>query len=300
MGQVHFGYDRAGLALDAYDAVKAAYGTPEWVGRYTELIPGTSNGLTVAEVAQIHAAGLAVCLCYNGATPTDVASVQAVGKANAAVAVKHAQAIGTPIGVALFVDIEAGWSPSVAFLIGWIEGVHNGGYVPGAYLNAQDANHINPVLAAITATGIQMALWSSEPEYTAWLNEALGTWYDFSQTPLGEHADLVVLHQYGENEQGGSVDLDIASDAGMAVLWGPKPPAPPPVKAVPSHVLSKCGLKPGPIPSHASKALIQIPGPPKGICVDTGQRQTVGPDVWARILFMNKTGWILAKNLAPN
>lgn len=292
MGQVHFGYDRAGLALDAYDAVKAAYGTPEWVGRYTELIPGTSNGLTVAEVAQIHAAGLAVCLCYNGATPTDVASVQAVGKANAAVAVKHAQAIATPIGVALFVDIEAGWSPSVAFLIGWIEGVHNGGYVPGAYLNAQDANHINPVLAAITATGIQMALWSSEPEFNSWVNESLNEWYDFSQTPLGEHAGIVVLHQYGENEQGGSVDLDIASDAGMAVLWGPTAAKPKP--SVTRVTVAKASLKP--TPDHTSTAIGTVH---QGDTLTfTGQTTPH----WAQVKMLigmckDKTGWLLRADL---
>lgn len=96
---------------------------------------------------------------------------------------------------------------------------------------------------------------------------------------------------------GGNVDGDqlARTVAGLKALGKPNP-----VKATPAHVKAPCGLKPGPIPSHASKALIQIPGPPKGICVDTGERQTVGADVWAEIIFTDLTGWILASNLAPN
>lgn len=98
----------------------------------------------------------------------------------------------------------------------------------------------------------------------------------------------------------GDVDGDqlVRTIAGLKALGKPAPP--PPVKAVPAHVLSACALKSTPSHAPPSKALAHIPGPPKGICIDTGLRQTVGADVWARITWRDVTGWVLAKNIQPN
>lgn len=285
---VYFGIDCAAPAPAAIAAAQRVYGSIDFVWRYTEELAGYSTGLTTQEVAEIHAANVALGLVYNGMLPADVQAGYTTGAVNAGIAARHARAIGAPDGVVLACDVEAGWLPTADCFAGWITNLHAAGYLPGVYCNVQEQTHVQPLLAAYRRCGLPLFVWSSEPEWTAWWNERRADWYDFAQTPLGTDAGLVQAHQYGEGELAGAVDLDLVSDAGWPLLWHRVPPTPPPVPGR-KQVISACGLKP--LPKHGGRDLATIPA--TGQVADSAKRR----GCWAYVQWRDQYGWIEAGTL---
>ncbi len=82
---------------------------------------------------------------------------------------------------------------------------------------------------------------------------------------------------------GVDVDIDAAN----------MPLAPAPGQSVAGHLIKACALKPE--PNHTSPALVQAPAGGK-ILVLPGQATTNG-EVWQRVQWTDKTGWVLASNV---
>lgn len=233
---VYFGLDSARDARLFIPTFHTAYKVlPSWVGRYLG-----DFALTPVERDWLHAQGIRILLCWNNVNAAIVAGTD--GAAHATQACAAAAALGAPAGTVIALDIETGWSPSSAFLHDFAGGVYLRGYVPVVYGNIYEAALRDPLIAAKNALGKDIGIWASEPEYYAWANVIRTDWTDFTQW-LGTHASLVWYHQYGENEQGGIEDFDVATEVGYGKLFAPKAvthqytirPATAGLKQTPSH-----------------------------------------------------------------
>jgi hypothetical protein len=296
----HWGADSATSTLSTvpgqplYDYVCAQRATPAFWLRYLCAIPSLSDGLTTAEVESLHGHGCAVGLVYNQTSAESVAGTYQDGWDDAQAAINLVAGLAQPLlsGVAVFVDIEAGWSPSRAYLEGWMANLRRALLLPGVYLPSNDPNVCAAYSAARTATPDQPCLlWSSEPEPPA-LWDTVQTGFAPDADYLGTWANDLALWQYSENSfkqyNGGLVDFNVATDAGLAALWQPAaPPAPPgPVRRT---VIATCGLKPNPVHGGPNLATIfagnQILQYPQRV------------EDWSLVEFRAQQGYILTANI---
>lgn len=208
-----FGFDSLADSRSIWDqAVSAAGRPPEFWVRYI----GGPGAVTAAEVAALHARGVAVGLLYNATTAADVEGGAAAGQADAQAAIAAATALGAPGSVRLGVDIEAGWRPSGEYVRGWAEAqaagpfagsglVYGAPYDPGFQAALQAAQAAGGAAAALV-------LWSAQPSPGPASTPEWGpaTCWDYP----------VVLWQYALGAYGGIVDLDLAADAYRG-LWEP-------------------------------------------------------------------------------
>jgi hypothetical protein len=179
---------------------------------------------TREEVAWLHDHGVAVGLAYNGTTAATVAEGYARGLEDAARATEAAQALGAPSTVALFADLEAGWSPSSAWIQGWADGQRAGPFAGagGLYGNPADPAFAEAFAAARAANGNAAALflWSAHPILDPPDPRAVPPWRPATAAGPG-----VAVWQYALDACGGLVDLDLVDD-GFTGLWAPRPPVP--------------------------------------------------------------------------
>lgn len=226
--QGHFGIDSAAFSTGYYDQAVAAFGKPEFIGRYLPVY-----ALTPEERDFIHGKGAAILALWNrdqSGAMIGSGDVQA-GKDEAAAACAAWGTIGLPKGCAIFTDVENNMWLSGAALQGWIEGCHVAGYVAGVYLNPPNGrNHAAGYQWAREQTqGLPCVQFTSQNELYA--NQ------DKPQHVFlvdGSHASSVpgyegecVTWQTWENSLNQTVDLDCASDVGFALMWHATPPAPP-------------------------------------------------------------------------
>lgn len=242
-----WGSDSARPFTEIQGQFAAHYGhLPTWVGRYlSAYVPDQQ------EITSLHANKMALLLIWNAEDQSSIQGDYQSGHAAGQKATAKALALGCPKGRFLPVDIEAGWSGFKNFLAGYIQAVGEAQFVGGAYLNAQDPVHCHEWVAAKELTpGVKSYIYSSEPEPFSTVDQIDGSWYDFTQTPLGTaHAGDVVAHQYGENEGGGNWDLDNATDLGYSLMWTPPPSGPQQYKALATVALKI-------LPNHLSPAAI--------------------------------------------
>lgn len=133
---VHWGVDSISRADEAqastgtlYDFVVRRMGMqPRFWGRY---LPG----LTTDEVDFLHGLDVRVLPIYNGAGPASVAGGRANGVFDAGQAIALATARGVPANVAVYGDIEPGWSPTSEWIIGWWQAFAPSPYFDGIYCN---------------------------------------------------------------------------------------------------------------------------------------------------------------------
>lgn len=199
-------------ASQILSAVTTAAGQqPSFWMRYIAGAGATSR----QEIAQLHAQGIAVGLLSNAATGARVQGTRAEGAADAARDIAAAQALGAPANVRLGIDLEASWSPSAEYLLGWCEAQVAGPYAGAGLIYCNPlapgtAGALAALVAAWPDTGNLPVLWSAEPEPGP---GPIPTWAPAT------HPDLTaMLWQYAENAYGGLVDLDLAADS-YPGLW---------------------------------------------------------------------------------
>ncbi len=142
------------------------------------------------------------------------------GAADARDAISAARALGAPANVRLGIDLEAGWTPSPAYVTGWAQEqaagpfagsglVYGAPYDPGLQVAMHGAQAAGGAAAALV-------LWSAQPEPGPTPVPAWGpaTCWNYP----------VVLWQFAEDAFGGIVDLDLAAD-GYSGLWEVPVPA---------------------------------------------------------------------------
>lgn len=270
----------------------AHYGhLPTFVGRYLSAFKPTT-----AEIVALHAQRVGLLLIWNGASASDVTQGFTSGTWHGQAAVRSAHLMGCPPGRFLPFDCEAGWRPTPEFIAGYLDAVAKGGYVGGAYLNAQDPQHTGAWIAARALSKSPGYIYSSEPEPYAIWDMVDPAWYDFSRTPLGAaHAADVILHQYGEGELNGRVDLDVATDLGYSLLW-----TPPIVAAAKYKAKNAVDLKQA--PNHVCpSALDGIRAPAKLVVGEplqaTGRRTPHWLEV--RIPLTTIHGWVQLSDVEP-
>jgi hypothetical protein len=226
------------------------------VARYLYQIAGVSTGITPAEVAEIHAAGLALLLIANDTSAAGVAGSYQDGTASGQRALAAARAIQPPGlelgGIAISVDWEANMAPSAAWAHGFMDAISAAACVACFYLNPNIPAHAAAYQGARAAGG-KAVYWSSEPEWTAWFDTVRT---EFTPTLIAGYEAGALYHQYSENNLGGIVDLDVATDAGLALLWHPAPVVPPPPPATPPTYRTNARVALKTAPSHASPIAI--------------------------------------------
>jgi|GEM_PF-4012615 len=206
-----YGFDSLSDARSIWQqAVGAAGRTPDFWIRYI----GGAGAVTAAEVGALHGLGVAVGLLYNATTAARVQGTAADGAADAQRAIAAAQALGAPRHVRLGFDLEAGWTPSPEYVIGWAQAqaagpfagsglVYGAPYDPGFQAAMHGAQSAGGAAAALV-------LWSAQPEPGP---APVPTW-----GPATCWNYPVVLWQFAEEAFGGIVDLDLAAD-GYSGLW---------------------------------------------------------------------------------
>jgi len=109
--------------------------------RYLSLSHGQQHGdLSTSEASNILAAGLALMPVQHVARSPWFPTA-ALGQTNGANAASNAAAIGFPVGVNVWCDLEgvaAGTDPAdvIGYCNAWFSAVSNAGYVPGLYVGA--------------------------------------------------------------------------------------------------------------------------------------------------------------------
>ena len=167
--------------------------------------------LTVDEIVLLHSMGCALGAIYRGATAASVAGGYTQGVIDAKTANTMATQIGLPTSMCLFLDVEAGWTPTVSYLEGWADTMRAGPFwkAGGIYCAPFAANFYRPFLAARAQNEnvAAIVLWSAQPVLDASTALSMPEW-----GPATDGSAAVVAWQYYEGRSGdmygGVVDLD--------------------------------------------------------------------------------------------
>ncbi len=202
----------------AWDAAYNLLGRlPKFWGRYV----GGDYAVTAAEIAYLHEKNCKVLIAYNDTGPDDVAGDSAAGAADANAAIAAMKALGVPAGVYVYADIEAGWSPSVAWLDGWVSTLSNSEYGAGLYGNpdADFGPAYDEAYAGAPEHFARTRIWSSEPEPYDGSECGQPPPATFAPDTPNSNPQGTVVWQYVENCTAAAVDCDLATAAGLATMW---------------------------------------------------------------------------------
>ncbi|MGH2461754.1 MAG: glycoside hydrolase domain-containing protein [Chloroflexota bacterium] len=227
----YWGVDSAARANDTYpntqstvfDYVTLKAGeSPLFWGRYI----GGSFALNSDEVDYIHGKSCKILPIYNGATSGSVSGTYQDGQNDAKNAINAAQALGVPYGKVIFADIEASWSPSVAWIKGWSDTIFDSIYAGsgGFYANTSSSNPFNGAYCAAYNGDSEMQIsvgfiYADEPEPGCTTAGGAPAWGP-SAPPCNNGA--VVAWQYAEScYMSGvvGVDEDLVNATGWYYLW---------------------------------------------------------------------------------
>ncbi|WP_077618483.1 glycoside hydrolase domain-containing protein [Bacillus sinesaloumensis] len=213
-----WGIDSASeTTTDFYACVKENFGDPVIFGRYLGDREGISAGLTEEQVKIIHAKGdfiLPIYNHFNDATGYD----NGVSQANEAI--KMADELGIPEGVAIFADIEPDYPVDSEFIRGWFETIEGSQYKSGIYgvfdpeqalfAAYQEAGQNNPAIIE------QNYIWTAAPSIgiTA---EAKAPEFN----PSAPEGSLAWGWQYGLDAETCNIDTNLFKGELVDVLWGP-------------------------------------------------------------------------------
>ena len=236
---IHFGADMADYSNQGeVDRLTNNLGAPKFIGRYLPVY-----AITQDEVTYLHDRGIGICAVDN----EDQNGSQMGGNYDAGYA--HGQRasdawgnIGAHPGVAIYLDVEQSFYVSPNYLAGWADACHARGFQGGCYINSIAGNgHNESYAAARRMTTSPIPIFGSEPQPYNIANQVANYWGP--EAPDGYYDD-VVIWQYCINY--GPSDLDLATDRGMALMWGAKPVVPR------TTLMQDASLKP--MPNHFCRA----------------------------------------------
>ncbi len=238
---VQWGIDTASYVYDVLAGTEHEYGKPSVFVRYVTTYPACNgHGLTGTEASDLFRAGISLVLldgtaqCLWGTTPLTGPEGTEAGDD----AVRAAEAIGAPAGVALYEDVEFDAQPSAAFLGAYASAVADAGYHPGFYaqtLNPADSYFDDAFCAALTSEPqVRTALyWASAPSYNelagqhgrsnmpAWAPDTIQC--AAASLPVGVTPPATVAWQYARvgPVHDPPVNIDMDEFMGTTGLWSP-------------------------------------------------------------------------------
>jgi hypothetical protein len=214
--EVVWGVDSASLTTSEMLAcVRENFGEPKVWGRYLGDKEGVSAGITPEEVELLHSNDIQILPIWNHFND---ATGYENGKSEAEQAIKKAEELGIPEGVAIFADIEPSYPVDSEFIKGWHEVMSNSPYESGIYgifdgekkLTAafnEAANNDSSILENTyiwtAAPNLGITSQSNAPAYKpdAPKNSFVGGW------------------QYGIDAQSCNIDTNLFSGKVLEVLW---------------------------------------------------------------------------------
>lgn len=211
-----WGIDTASKITDSFlQCVKDNYGKPAFAGRYLETKPGYSYGLTKEEIAFLHKHEVKVLTIYN---QFHNAEGYEHGKAEANQAIKLANQLGIPAGVAIFADVEPTYSINDGFLKGWILTINHSKYQAGIYGVFRPYTSLTNAYQALINKNItlhnKVVLWSSS---TAQGVTKKGNAPDFN--PSSPNEMNIAIWQYGLEGKQCNIDTNLINSSTLKALW---------------------------------------------------------------------------------
>ena len=216
--EVVWGIDSASETTSEFIAcVRENFGEPVIFGRYLGDKEGVSNGLTEEQVRLIQEQGGYILPIFNqfeNATGFDN------GVAEAEEAIRLAQEIGIPEGVAIFADIEPEYPVDSAFISGWFETISASPYRSGIYgifdpdraLTAayEEASENNTALLE------ENVIWTASPNIGITTKDEAPEY-----NPDAPEGSLVLGWQYGIDAETCNIDTNLFDREIVEVLWAP-------------------------------------------------------------------------------
>jgi peptidoglycan hydrolase-like protein with peptidoglycan-binding domain len=146
-GHTLWGIDTAtSITLPKLQQISQKFGKPAFIGKY--LTSNNFTPLTATEVSLIHAQNIRILLLetdYGHNTGTKNAEKRAT------MAVKQAEKLGVPHGVAIFADLEPGDKLDTAWIETWYRVIRQHNYTAGFYANPFASRNFNgPYCAAVS------------------------------------------------------------------------------------------------------------------------------------------------------
>ena len=207
--------------------IKSHVGTPVIVGQYLDT--GGGQHLTSSQATYIHNQNIGIVLLFSpndgilathSSPPFDhPATAQQVADSEAATAVSEAEAVGANpySGIALYRDVEVGYSISSVYIDQWYSDVTAAGYIPGFYENSVNGQFEGAFCAAASTTISGTYLYATESKK--------GTSYNRSAAPTTYNPYYVVCESAGQMSgwqylnsdalPGGPIDVDEFAQVGI-------------------------------------------------------------------------------------
>ncbi|MBY0098901.1 DUF1906 domain-containing protein [Mesobacillus maritimus] len=214
--RIVWGVDSANLTTEEMIAcVGDNFGTPEIWGRYLGEKEGVSKGLTSDEIELLHSNDIKILLIWNHFVD---ARGYDNGQKQAQDAIKMAQELGVPEGVAIFADIEPDYPVDSEFIRGWFETMNESPYPPGVY-GVFDAEQ--ELYAAHEQAGKDNGdLLGNTYVWTAAPNIGVTTQKEAPEyKPEAPDNALIGGWQYGLDAQACNIDTNLFHSDVLDVVW---------------------------------------------------------------------------------
>ena len=211
-----WGVDSASLTTpEFYACVRENFGEPLVWGRYLGDKEGVSFGLTADQVDLIQSEGAKILLIYN---QFEDGTGYENGREQAQNAIRLAEEIGAPDGVAVFANVEPIYPIDADFITGWYEVMSDSQYELGIYgiFDPERELYIEFNAAADANEDIRenTYLWTAAP------NVGITTEADAPEfNPTGPEGALVWGWQYGIDAETCNIDTNWFVGDLMDVLW---------------------------------------------------------------------------------
>lgn len=210
---------------DLYPQVASGLGSPDFWGRY--LTDTVCPGISQPEIATAAANHIGILPIYNAYDCSAVASYQ-TGAAYAESAVAAAGNLDIPLGRGIAIDIEppgpacpGAGGVDAAFIMGWYDGIHDGGYAPIYYGNGTAGSEFGSAWCAAVASNPAIAggsyLWSFEPDLQGSFSKATAPAF----SPYGPGCAATTAAWQYEISLGAAPDVDHDLALSTLPLWYP-------------------------------------------------------------------------------
>ena len=195
--------------------IKSNVGSPPIVGQYLD--SGSGQLLTSSDATYLHGQGVAIVLIFspkNGnLSGTTTASTEA------ATAVTEAKAVGANPnnGIAIYRDVEQGYTINSAYINQWNSSLSAAGYTTGFYENSYSGQFEAAFCGASSSTISNSYLYSSELHSgSSYLQSAAPTTYNPYYVSCESGAQMSGW-QYltGDSLPGGAIDVDEYAQVGL-------------------------------------------------------------------------------------
>ncbi|MBT2689456.1 DUF1906 domain-containing protein [Bacillus sp. ISL-47] len=214
--EVVWGVDSASLTTSGLlSCVRDNFGSPKVWGRYLGEKEGVSAGITAVEAELLHSNDIKILVIWNRFS--DATGLEN-GQSEAKAAIKLAEELGIPEGVAIFADIEPGYPVDSAFIEGWYQVMEESPYRPGIYGIFDPQRALTRAFEQ--AGNSSSALLENTYVWTAAPNVGITTEKQApSYKPQAPENALIAGWQYGIDAQACNIDTNLFNGGIMDALW---------------------------------------------------------------------------------